>query len=127
MFTDIHHPGYLVQDLDEAIAFYERAFGATVLKRGQAGATGRNAFVQVGEVPIELIEPADKSRIAGRGGQVIDHIGYLVPDIEKAGAELKAKGIRLATEKPVTSIIGVKIWYLDAADALGTRIHLTQA
>ena len=28
MFTDIHHPGYLVQNLDEAIAFYERTFGA---------------------------------------------------------------------------------------------------
>ncbi len=125
MFTDIHHPGYLVENLDATIEMYEKTFGATVPARGSS-ASGRNAFVKIGEVLIEIIEPNDKSRIAGRGGQVIDHIGYVVPDIEKAAAELKAKGVKFATPAPITSIIGVKIWYLDTADTQGTRIHLTQ-
>jgi methylmalonyl-CoA/ethylmalonyl-CoA epimerase len=125
MFTDIHHPGYLVEDLDASIEMYEKVFGGTCIKRGSTS-TGRNCFVQIGEVLIELIEPADKSKIAGRGGQVIDHIGYVVPDIYKAAAELKAKGYRFASPEPLTSIVGVKIWYLDTDDTQGTRIHLTQ-
>ena len=126
MFTDIHHPGYLVQDLEEAIAFYERTFGGKVLKRGQSSDGGRNAFVQNDDTLIEIIEPADKSRLAGRGGQVLDHIGYTVPDIDRAVTELKAKGVRFVTEKPIINIMGWRLIYLDPADAMGARIHLTQ-
>ncbi|MCL4534332.1 MAG: VOC family protein [Bacteroidetes bacterium] len=126
MFTGIHHPGYIVENLDDTIAFYENTLGGKCIKRGTPSATGRNAFVQVGDVLMELVEPADKSRLGGRHGQVLDHIGYIVPDIQKAAAELKAKGVRFATPEPTTSIIGVKIWYLDTADTQGTRIHLTQ-
>jgi methylmalonyl-CoA/ethylmalonyl-CoA epimerase len=126
MFTDIHHAGYLVEDLDASIEMYEKVFGGSCIKRGHAGTTGRNGFVQIGEVLIELIEPADTTRIAGRGGQVIDHIGYVVPDIYQAAAELKAKGYRFATPEPRESIVGVKIWYLETDDTQGTRIHLTQ-
>jgi methylmalonyl-CoA/ethylmalonyl-CoA epimerase len=125
MFTDIHHAGYLVQDLDASIDMYEKVFGGSCIKRGSTP-SGRNCFVQIGEILIELIEPADKTAIAGRGGQIIDHIGYVVPDILKAGAELKAKGYRFASEQPRMSIIGVQIWYLDTDDTQGTRIHLTQ-
>ncbi len=125
MFTDIHHAGYLVENLDSSIDMYEKVFGGRCIKRGET-ATGRNCFVQIGEILIELIEPADKSRIVGRGGQVIDHIGYIVPDIMKAGQEMMARGIKFESPEPRTSIVGVKIWYIDAAHTQGSRIHLTQ-
>ncbi len=125
MFTDIHHAGYLVQDLDSSIKMYEDVFGGKCIKRGESG-SGRNCFVQIGEILIELIEPADKSRIAGRGGQVIDHIGYVVPDIMKAGQEMMARGIKFESPEPRMSIVGVKIWYIDPAFTQGSRIHLTE-
>lgn len=125
MFTDIHHAGYFVQDLNEAVAMYERVFGGRCVKRGSAAA-GPNAFVMVGETYIELIEPVDKSRIPGHMAQMLEHIGYLVPDIRQAMADLKARGVRLASEEPITNIMGWKLMFLDTADTMGTRIHLTE-
>ncbi|MCL5027238.1 MAG: VOC family protein [Chloroflexi bacterium] len=126
MFTDIHHPGYLVASLEEAISFYEHTFGGTCESQGTSADGGRNAFIKVGEAFIEIVEPVDKGRLAGRGRQVIDHIGYVVPDIDKAVAELKAKGIRFAEAQPRTNIMGWRLIYLDTADTMGARIHLTQ-
>ncbi len=126
MFNRIHHPGYLVQNLDDTVAWYEKAFGGKVIGGGASG-TGRNAFVQMGNAIVELIEPADKTAIAGKGGQVLDHIGYEVDDIEKAMEGFTAKGMSFAAGGIRTNVMGWKLIYFDTKDTQGTRIHITQA
>jgi methylmalonyl-CoA/ethylmalonyl-CoA epimerase len=123
MFSGVHHLGYTVESMDETIGFYEKAFGGRVLLRKAVPGVGEVAFVTSGNTMVELVEPIEKGDLKG---QVFAHVGYQVPDIEAAMAELKAKGYKLATDAPTVTVAGWKIIYLDQASALGARIHLTE-
>lgn len=120
----VYHTGYLTDDLDRAIAFYEKMFNGKVLSRA-ANVKGETAFVRAGEFEVELIAPADKTRLAGRTGLVLDHVGYFVPDLDQAVAELKNKGAKFAGE-PSVNPVGYRMIFLDGESSLGTRIHLTE-
>ena len=126
MIGTVYHTGYLTDDLDRAVEFYRSTFGARV-DREMVGASGdRMVFVQFGESEVELIVPADGSRLGGRTGLLIDHVGYYVADFDAALASLAAKGIRFATPEP-TGVPSRRMIYLDAATTLGTRIHINEA
>jgi methylmalonyl-CoA/ethylmalonyl-CoA epimerase len=127
MFDGIYHVGYWTDDIAAAIAFYQTVFGAELFQEA-LGADGKTkmAFLHVGKTDVELIEPADKSVLGGQTGIIIHHVGYLVPDIEAAMAELKAKGITFQTEAPYTTPTGARIIYLNTSGTQGARLHLTQ-
>jgi methylmalonyl-CoA/ethylmalonyl-CoA epimerase len=127
VFTGIYHVGYWTDDIDAAIKFYQETFGAELFKEalGPDGKT-RMAFLHLGQTDVELIEPADQAVLNGQTGVILHHIGYLVPDIEKAIAELAAKGVKFLTPEPYTTPTGARIIYLDSASTSGTRMHLTQ-
>ena len=84
------------------------------------------AYVKVGDSEVELIEPADKSQLGGQTGLIIHHVGFFVPDLEKAMAELKANGVKLGPG-PNTNVLGLRLIYIDFESTMGTRIHLTEA
>ena len=123
MFTGVHHLGYRVESLDEAIGLYEKAFGGRVLLRKPIPGVGEVAFVASGSTMVELVEPAEKGDLKG---QVYDHVGYTVENIERAMATLQEKGYGFASETPTVNVAGWKIIYLDKESALGARIHLTE-
>jgi len=126
LFGIVYHVGYLTDDLEKAIEYYRITFGGELIKLAPPSATGKIAYVQIGESEVELIQPADTSRLNGRTGLVIDHVGYFVPNIEKAIAELKSRGIKFATPEPTVTPVGYRVIYLDAASTMGTRIHLAE-
>jgi methylmalonyl-CoA/ethylmalonyl-CoA epimerase len=74
----IHHVGIAVADLDEALATYERLFGATLERRSTVPDQGVHALsVLVGEDRIELVSPTGADTPVGRflaeaGAQLID-------------------------------------------------------
>ena len=85
MFHDIYHVGYLTDDNAAAIEFYVKVFEATLIGEGlSANGTSKMAFLKVGNTEVEFIEAPDRVRGAGKGSILLDHIGYLVPDIEQA-------------------------------------------
>lgn len=124
MLGIVYHTGYLTDDIEAAIAFYEKTFGGQVLGRSTASGGGQIAYVKAGDSEVELIAPADKARLGGRQGLILDHIGYFVANLDQALAALKAKGVKYA--EPYTSAMGYRIAYLDSGSTLGTRIHLTE-
>ncbi len=127
MFTGIYHVGDITDDLAATIAFYESLFGATIIGQGNsADGTSKLAFLKVGNTEIDLIEAPERVRQRGAGSIVLDHIGYLVPDIEAAAAELRAKGIRFAAAAPNLNPLGHKVLYLDLESTHGFRMHLTE-
>jgi catechol 2,3-dioxygenase-like lactoylglutathione lyase family enzyme len=127
MFSGIYHIGYLTESNAEAIDFYVKTFGAELLAEATSsdGKT-KLAFVKVGDTEVELIEAPDRVHSADRGGILLDHIGYLVPDIEKAATELRQKGIKFAAERPNINPRGHQVLYFDTATTNGVKIHLTQ-
>ncbi len=125
MLGNVYHVGYNTDDVGAAIALYERTFGGKLLKRTESAAATM-AFVQVGDSEVELIEPKDKARLGGKKGLIIDHVGYITDDLDKAMADLAAKGVKFATPAPTLNQFGLRMIFLDAECTLGTRVHLTE-
>jgi catechol 2,3-dioxygenase-like lactoylglutathione lyase family enzyme len=124
--SQIVHAGYLVADVDEAVAWYAEKFdGAAVGGIGASRTGARQAFVNFGQVQVELIESTDPKN---RGGKpcVMDHVGYVVPDIHASIADAKRRGVRFAGPEAATNRIGQTLLYLDTAASMGSRMHLTQ-
>ncbi len=126
MFSKIQHAGYLVEDLEAAVDWYVKTFGGKHTGGGGAAA-GKLAFIQIGDVEVELIEPPDKSGLSGGDNHLLDHVGYVVDDLDKAVAEYKAKGYKFATDGPFVNIMGYRLIFFDISSTHGTRIHLTEA
>ena len=59
MFTKFHHASYQVSDLDDSIKSYYETFGGHETGRGTVPGLGEVAFVQVGNVEVEFIQPED--------------------------------------------------------------------
>jgi methylmalonyl-CoA/ethylmalonyl-CoA epimerase len=127
VFTDIYHLGYLTESNAEAIEFYRSVFGAEVLSEAVSGdGKTKLAFLKVGNTEVEFIEAPERVRERGAGSIVLDHVGYLVPNMDAAMDELRAKGIRFASAAPNVNPRGHKVMYLDSATTLGVRMHLTE-
>jgi catechol 2,3-dioxygenase-like lactoylglutathione lyase family enzyme len=123
----IYHVAYLTDDIAAAIQFYQNVFGAQLIKESLSDRGTKMAFLHVGQQDVELLEPADKSELGGQKGLILDHVGYVVPDIRAAMAELRGRGIAFETEEPLTSPhMVVQVVYLTRESARGTVIHLVQ-
>ena len=128
MFSDIHHVSYLVPDLDAAIHAYAETLGAVVTGRGPVPNLGEVAFLEVGEVEVEFIEPDDPATLEGSGGAwVVHHMAYAVENLDRVVAEHRERGYRFLTEEPITNFMGYRLIYFDPADTGGCRVHLTDA
>ena len=121
----IVHAGYLVKDLDAAIDWYVQRFSGTHVGGGASRRGGRNAFVNFGQVQVELIEPLDPSAMPD-GIHEMDHVGYVVGDIPTCMPECHHRGLQFIADAPATNSIGQQVLYFDTDTSLGSRMHLTR-
>ncbi len=126
MFSKIQHVSYLVEDLDATVAWYQKAFGARYVKGGPIS-HGRAGLVRMGNVEMELIEPSDRSELAGPGEHVFHHVGYVVDDLDKSIADFKARGYKFRHPEPVVNIFGYRVNQFDTESTNGTRILIMDA
>ena len=103
--TRIDQLAIAVADLDEALAWWERAFGLTPEYRERVESDGvEEAMINVGGVYIQLLQATrDDSPIARyleRNGPGLHHIGFGVPDIEDTLQHLHDEDVRLIDEQP---------------------------
>jgi methylmalonyl-CoA/ethylmalonyl-CoA epimerase len=119
MFKKIDHIGIAVKDLANALSLYKRLYGLEPSKIEVMDELGLTmAFIPVGEVLIELLEPKELG--AGRIGQLvkekgegIDHIAFEVEGIEEILERLKGANIGLRDQKPRKGAGGSKIAFID--------------
>ena len=122
MFEKIQHAGYWVENLQAAVDWYVETFGGV-----DTGGNERIRFVQIGEIEVELIEPAEKGDLFKDGPQMIQHIGYVISDLDKAVADFKARGFKFLSEEPIINPVGYRLIFFDKAHSQGTFIHMTDA
>ena len=132
LLTEIDHVAIAVRDLEAAIDYYQRAFGATVEHRETVESDGvEEALLKVAESYIQLLTPTrDDSTVAkwltNRGGPGIHHIGYRVADCAVALEAVKAQGFRVLDDAPRPGSRGTTVAFIHPKDALGTLIELVQ-
>lgn len=115
--TKINHVAVAVHSIEEAARFYTEGLGQTLSATELvAEQKVRVAFVQIGEVKIELLEPtSDDSPIArhlASRGPGLHHVCYQVPSIDAALEELKAAGVRLIDQTPRVGAHGARIAFI---------------
>ena len=103
--TRIDQIAIAVPDLDEALAFYERAFGLTAESRERVDSDGvEEAMINVGGVYLQLLQATrDDSPIAKyleRNGPGLHHLGFGVASVDDALDHLREEDVRLIDEEP---------------------------
>lgn len=131
--TAIDHVGLAVRDLDQAIAFYQDAFGMELVHEEVNEEQGvREAMMAVGDSGscIQLLAPLrDDSPIGkflSRNGEGIQQVAYRVSDIEVAATELRGAGVRMLYEQPKRGTANSRVNFAHPKDCGGVLIELVE-
>jgi len=99
-------------DPEATAQFYEKMFGAEVIRSTQMGKPRVDLNLGGVKVFIAHVQPGDKADAAPTSPYLgLDHIGLKVSGIDAAVAELKAKGAEFTME-PTSPRPGVRIAFL---------------
>jgi methylmalonyl-CoA/ethylmalonyl-CoA epimerase len=131
VFTRVDHIGVAVEDLDGALALYERDYAMTLVHREVISEQGvEAALLDVGENHVELLAPLAPDTPVGRflakRGPGIHHVAYQVADIEATLASLREAGLRLIDEQPRTGIRDSRVAFLHPAASGGVLTEIVQ-
>jgi methylmalonyl-CoA epimerase len=125
----IDHIGVAVKDLEAAKSFYEGALGLKVDHEETFGDM-KIAFIPVGEVNIELIEPMTEDGVIGKfiakRGEGIHHIAYEVDDVVAVLEGMKSQGLKLVDEAPRKGAHGSEVAFLHPKSSLGVLTEVVK-
>jgi methylmalonyl-CoA/ethylmalonyl-CoA epimerase len=129
--SDVHHIGHAVEDLDTAIATYERLLGARCEHRETVPEQGvEAASMDVGGDRIELLAPLGEDtpvgRFLARRGPGMHHVAYRVDDIRAALRDAAEAGATLIDEEPRTGLFGLLVAFIHPESVDGVLVELVQ-
>lgn len=128
----IHHLGVAVHDLDEALATYERLFGAELEHRARVEDQGVDAAaVLLGTGRVELLAPLGDDTPVGRflasRGPGMHHVAYEVGDVQAELDRLAEAGAELIDTEPRPGLFGLQVAFVhpDAVHGVLTEVVST--
>lgn len=129
--TEVDHVAIAVHDLESAIDWYARTFGATVAHRERVDRDGvEEALLSVADSYIQLLTPTTETSpvakyLAARG-EGIHHVGYRVEDCAVALRQAVEAGARAIDDQPRAGSRGTTVAFLHPKTAFGTLIELVE-
>ena len=131
LLTQIDHVAIAVHDLEAAIDYHARAFGAEVCHREVVEQDGvEEAMVRVGESYLQLTTgirtDSPLSQFLVKRGEGIHHVGYRVDDCAEALAAIVAAGGRAIDEAPRPGSRGTTVAFVHPRGSFGTLIELVE-
>jgi methylmalonyl-CoA/ethylmalonyl-CoA epimerase len=131
LLTEIDHVAIAVNDLDAAIDYYERAFGATVDHREVVERDGvEEALLKVADSYVQLMTPtrpdSPVAKALEKRGEGLHHIGYRVNDCGAALAAMVAAGATAIDQAPRPGSRGTTVAFIHPKGSFGTLIELVQ-
>jgi methylmalonyl-CoA/ethylmalonyl-CoA epimerase len=131
MFARIDHVGVAVEDLDQAIALHEEAYGLELVHREVVEEQGVEAvLLDVGESHVELLRPLQPDTAVGRflatRGPGLHHVAYRVDDIESALDALRDRGLQLIDETPRVGIRDSRVAFVHPRSTGGVLTEIVQ-
>lgn len=131
--TRVDHVGIAVENLDEALKFYEgvlglKSTGKEVVEEQKVTV----AFLPCGDSELELLESTTPDgpiarfieKNGGRGG--IQHVAVRVDNIEAAIKEVMDAGIKMLDETPRYGAGGARIAFVHPKATGGVLLELTE-
>jgi methylmalonyl-CoA/ethylmalonyl-CoA epimerase len=125
----IHHLGVAVDDLDEAVATYERVFGARLEHRESVPEQGvEAAAVLVGESRVELLAATGEETPVGKfladRGPGMHHVAYEVDDICAYLLSLDEQGVEVIDSEPRQGLYGMQVAFVHPRSVHGVLSEL---
>jgi methylmalonyl-CoA epimerase len=113
----IHHVGVAVEDLDAAVATYERLFGGRLEHRERVEDQGvEAASMRLGESRVELLaalgEDTPVGKFLAKRGPGMHHIAYAVDDVAAALDQLRGEGAELIDAAPRRGMFGLEVAFV---------------
>jgi methylmalonyl-CoA/ethylmalonyl-CoA epimerase len=127
--SHIEHIGIAVQNLEEAIAYYQDVLGLSCYAVEEvADQKVKTAFFKVGETKIELLESTDPEGPIGKfiekKGQGVHHIAFAVDGVTEALKDVEEKGIQLIDKVSRKGAEGLNIGFLHPKSTIGVLTEL---
>ena len=131
LLPQIDHVAIAVHDLEAAIDYHARAFGAEGCHREGVEQDGvEEAMVRVGESYLQLTTgtrtDSPISQFLVKRGEGIHHVGYRVDDCAEALAAIVAAGGRAIDEEPRPGSRGTTVAFVHPRGSFGTLIELVE-
>jgi len=120
----IEHIGIAVNDLEQAIKYYEDVIGLECYAIEEvADQKVRTAFFLVGETKIELLESTGTDGPVGKfiekRGEGIHHIAFAMDNASQALTEAEEKGVQLIDKTSRKGAEGLNIGFLHPKSTFG--------
>ena len=136
LIVKVRHVGVIVDDAQASTELYRKLFDIdeqdvrVVPPWDVADAETRFTFVPVGGMEFELIEPISENfkTLIGNPPTGINHIAFIVTDLEKAVALMKEKGVRLGhvTRDGILDMKRSKVAYFNPEDTGGVLLEFVE-
>jgi methylmalonyl-CoA/ethylmalonyl-CoA epimerase len=129
MLKRLDHIGIAVESIETALKFFRDALGLELEKIEEVpGQKVRVAFLPIGEIHIELIEPTSPDspvkKFLSEKGEGIQHLAFETEDVQTALDALKMKGIQLIDTSPRPGAGGSKVAFLHPKSSHRVLIEL---
>lgn len=130
--TKISHLGIAVRSLEPALGFYRDRLGLTHTETREIPERGLAvAFLQAGEVQIELLAPltptSEVSKFLTDRGEGIHHLCFEVGDIRAELGRLAAEGVRVVNPEPSIGAEGCPVAFLHPKSCNGVLVELLES
>ncbi|MCA0982824.1 methylmalonyl-CoA epimerase [Halobacillus yeomjeoni] len=128
----IAHIGIAVENLEEAMAFYEKSLGVSAESIEKVPMDHVEvAFLKVGETMLELIQPLnEKSPVftfIQKRGQGIHHIAFEIEDLQRRIDILQNEGIRMIDNSPRRGAGGHDVAFAHPSSSYGVLLEYVQS
>jgi methylmalonyl-CoA/ethylmalonyl-CoA epimerase len=127
--SHIEHLGIAVENLEEAIKYYEQVLGLKCYSIEEvADQKVKTAFFLVGSTKIELLESTSPDgpigKFIAKKGQGIHHIAFAVDNTNEALKSAEENGVTLIDKVSRKGAEGLEIGFLHPKSTLGVLTEL---
>jgi methylmalonyl-CoA/ethylmalonyl-CoA epimerase len=127
----IDHIGVATDDLDGALALYEKTLGMPLAHRETVESQGVEAvLLDVGEGHVELLRPLGPDTAVGKylekRGPGLHHVAYAVENIDDVLAKLKDAGVELIDSEARVGIRNSRVAFLHPRSTGGVLTEIVE-
>jgi methylmalonyl-CoA/ethylmalonyl-CoA epimerase len=123
--------GIAVKDIEKARNKFTENLGAEIIRVGESDIDHvKNTYLSLGEDVFELIQPysveSPIAKFLERRGEGVQYIGLEVTELDETMGELRERGFRFTTEKPVEYPNGSRWAFIHPKEMFGVLFALIE-